>query len=98
MTTPAHARRTEARVHMSTILQTPLDYADRLHELTCRAVALELAIIGASREAALNSYGDGLAQLARDLSGGLEQFEREFVSEFSSTRKTLNFRDASLEL
>jgi len=67
---------------MSTKASRPLGLADRLHELTCRAIALELAVIGASREAALNSYGDGLAQLARDLSSGLEQFEQEFRDEF----------------
>lgn len=66
---------------MSTTTPKPLGLADRLHELTCRAIALELAVIGASREAALNSYGDGLAQLARDLSSGLEQFEQDFLSE-----------------
>lgn len=69
---------------MSTKASRPLGLADRLHELTCRAIALELAVIGASREAALNSYGDGLAQLARDLSSGLEQFEQEFRDEFCS--------------
>ena len=80
---------------MHPVPQKSLDYADRLHELTCRAIALELAIIGASREAALNSYGDGLAQLARDLSSGLEQFESQFRTEFGSDRMMLKIEAGS---
>lgn len=61
----------------------PLALVDQLHEIICRTIALEMAIIGVSREAALNSYGDGLAQLARDISSGLEQFEHAFNAEMS---------------
>lgn len=49
--------------------------ADELHELASRALCLELAIIGASKECQMNSYGDALAQLARDLTVGLEALE-----------------------
>lgn len=57
-----------------------LELADKLHELTCRSIGLELAIIGACKEAGLNSYGEGLAQLAGDLTKGLELFEKAFDS------------------
>lgn len=68
---------------MSTATHKPINLADRLHEITCRAIALEMAIIGVSREAALNSYGEGLAQLARDISSSLEEFEQALQSRHS---------------
>lgn len=62
-------------------LSVKLRLADEIHELSCRAIGLELAIIGASKEAGLNSYGDGLAQLAADVARGLEHIERTLLAE-----------------
>lgn len=57
-----------------------LTLSDELHEIASRALGLELAIIGASKECQMDSYGDALAQLARDLALGLEALERKYCN------------------
>jgi hypothetical protein len=58
-----------------------LHLADELHELASRALGLELAIIGAAKECQMNSYGDALAQLARDVALGLEALETKYFGQ-----------------
>lgn len=58
-----------------------LDLLDELHTIRHLAVALELAVIGAAREARMNSYGDALAQLSGELSRRLERVEQAFAKE-----------------
>lgn len=58
-----------------------LDLLDELQAIRRLAVALELAVIGAAREARLNSYGEALAQLAGELSRRLERVEHAFSKE-----------------
>lgn len=58
-----------------------LDLLDELHSIRHLAVALELAVIGAVREARLNSYGDALAHLSSELSRRLERIEHAFSKE-----------------
>jgi hypothetical protein len=56
----------------------PVNLADELHQIASRALGLELAIIGASKECQMNSYGDALAQLAQDIALDLEALERKY--------------------
>jgi hypothetical protein len=58
-----------------------LHLTDELHEIASRALGLELAIIGASKECQMDSYGDALAQLARDIALGLEALERKYSAQ-----------------
>jgi len=58
-----------------------LDFLDEMQILKRQAVALELAVIGAAREARLNSHGDALAHLAGELSRRVERFEKAFAKE-----------------
>jgi hypothetical protein len=55
-----------------------LDLIDELHQIASCVLGLELAIIGASKECQMNSYGDALAQLAQDIALDLEALERKF--------------------
>lgn len=55
-----------------------INLVDELHEITNRALGLELAILGASKECQMDSYGDALAQLARDVVVGLESLEKKY--------------------
>lgn len=61
------------RAAVPTGCQTWRDLTDHLEEVVNRAVALELAIMGASKECGMESYGDGLAQLSNDLTKSLRQ-------------------------
>jgi hypothetical protein len=58
-----------------------LDLLDELQAIRRLAVALELAVIGAGKEARLNSHGEALAQLAGELSRRLESIELAFSQE-----------------
>ena len=58
-----------------------LDLLDELQAIRRLAVALELAVIGAGKEARLNSHGEALAQLAGELSRRLETIETAFSQE-----------------
>jgi len=53
-----------------------LDFLDEMQILKRQAVALELAVIGAAREARLNSHGDALAHLEDPLTVSTQQHAR----------------------
>lgn len=68
----------ELQTKQSTEKLNSLHLTDELHEIASRALGLELAIIGASKECQMDSYGDALAQLARDIALGLEALEMKY--------------------
>ncbi len=74
----AHDSSIELQTKQSNEKLNTVDLTDELHQIASRALGLELAIIGASRECQMNSYGEALAQLAQDIALDLEALERKY--------------------
>lgn len=62
-----------------------LDICDALDELRCKAEALDLALLGARREAKINGCGEALTQQAGELVRGLERLQRAVTAELRVT-------------
>lgn len=64
-----------------------LELADRMRELRCQSLTLELAILGACKEAKIDGCGEALAQQASELSRGMERLEKAFNAELQLLAK-----------